>query len=110
MKDNGGNPYKGENKPSVSSACTKVQDTSKSCAKIAPFRCSPIANPHKLILVKAIIDDQSRRSLATPLLFHYFKDDGIDIPCVLHPNTFSTSFMPTQIRIKLDCEFYNILN
>lgn len=36
VKNRKGNPYEGENRPIVSSACTKVHGASKSCAKIVP--------------------------------------------------------------------------
>ncbi|XP_062581093.1 uncharacterized protein LOC134242906 [Saccostrea cucullata] len=83
VKDKRGNPYEGENVPTVSSACTKVHGMSKSCAKIVPVRVSTIANPRKSMVVYAIIDDQSNRSLATSSVFNYFKDDGGDVPYTL---------------------------
>lgn len=51
VKNREGNPYEGENRPMVSSACTKVHGASKSCAKIVPVRISTISNPRKSMLV-----------------------------------------------------------
>lgn len=83
VKNREGNPYEGESRPMVSSACTKVHGASKSCAKIVPVRISTISNPRKSMLVYAIIDDQSNRSLATSSIFDYVQDDGGDISYTL---------------------------
>lgn len=83
VKNREGNPYEGESRSIVSSACTKVHGASKSCAKIVPVRISTISNPRKSMLVYAIIDDQSNRSLATSSIFDYFQDDCGDVSYTL---------------------------
>ena len=78
-----GDLHEGERRPTISSACTKVHGTSKSCAKIIPVRVSTIEEPHKSMLAYAIIDDQSNRSLGTSSLFNYFQDSSSDVPYTL---------------------------
>ncbi|XP_063448356.1 uncharacterized protein LOC134727857 [Mytilus trossulus] len=70
----------------VVTACTQIcknRGTSKSCSKTILVRVYPNGQPENSLLLYAIIDEQSNRSLAKSSFFEHFNIHGPEVPFTL---------------------------